>query len=31
VNGDFVIGTGLGDALVDAGFSVTPQGLRLRG
>jgi ATP-dependent Lhr-like helicase len=31
VNGDFVIGTGLGDALVDAGFSATPQGLRLRG
>ena len=31
VNGDFVIGTSLGDALVDAGFSVTPQGLRLRG
>ncbi|QNE47991.1 ATP-dependent helicase [Glaciihabitans sp. INWT7] len=31
VNGDFVIGTTLGDALVDAGFSATPQGLRLRG
>ena len=31
VNGDFVIGTGLGDALVEAGFSATPQGLRLRG
>jgi ATP-dependent Lhr-like helicase len=31
VNGDFVIGTGLGDALVEAGFTVTPQGLRLRG
>ena len=30
VNGDFVIGTRLGDALVDAGFSSTPQGLRLR-
>jgi ATP-dependent Lhr-like helicase len=31
VNGEFVIGTGLGHALLDAGFSVTPQGLRLRG
>ena len=31
VNGDFVIGTALGEALVEAGFSVTPQGLRLRG
>ncbi|MHC5797760.1 ATP-dependent helicase [Lacisediminihabitans sp. FW035] len=31
VNGDFVIGTALGEALVDAGFSTTPQGLRLRG
>jgi ATP-dependent Lhr-like helicase len=31
VNGDFVIGTGLGDALMEAGFSETPQGLRLRG
>ena len=31
VNGDFVIGTGLGEALVEAGFSATPQGLRLRG
>ena len=31
VNGDFVIGTTLGEALVEAGFSVTPQGLRLRG
>ena len=31
VNGDFVIGTPLGEALVEAGFSVTPQGLRLRG
>jgi ATP-dependent Lhr-like helicase len=31
VNGEFVIGTGLGRALLDAGFSVTPQGLRLRG
>ncbi len=31
VDGDFVIGSSLGDALVDAGFSVTPQGLRLRG
>ncbi len=31
VDGDFVIGTPLGAALVDAGFSTTPQGLRLRG
>jgi ATP-dependent Lhr-like helicase len=31
VNGDFVIGTALGDALVEAGFTTTPQGLRLRG
>ena len=31
VNGDFVIGTALGEALVEAGFSITPQGLRLRG
>ncbi|MES2093692.1 MAG: ATP-dependent helicase [Actinomycetota bacterium] len=31
VNGDFVVGTGLGQALVEAGFSTTPQGLRLRG
>ncbi len=31
VNGDFVIGTALGQALVEAGFSTTPQGLRLRG
>ncbi|WP_165063364.1 ATP-dependent helicase [Marisediminicola senii] len=31
VDGQFVIGTPLGDALVDAGFSTTPQGLRLRG
>jgi ATP-dependent Lhr-like helicase len=31
VNGDFVIGTSLGDALVEAGFNTTPQGLRLRG
>ena len=30
VDGAFVIGTVLGDALVDAGFSATPQGLRLR-
>ncbi|MCU1514283.1 MAG: box helicase, partial [Microbacteriaceae bacterium] len=29
-NGVFVIGTPLGDALVEAGFSTTPQGLRLR-
>jgi len=31
VNGDFVIGSSLGEALVEAGFSATPQGLRLRG
>ena len=31
VNGDFVIGTALGEALVEAGFTITPQGLRLRG
>ena len=31
VDGDFVIGSIIGEALVDAGFSVTPQGLRLRG
>jgi ATP-dependent Lhr-like helicase len=31
VDGDFVIGTRLGEALVEAGFSATPQGLRLRG
>ncbi len=31
VNGGFVIGTRLGAALVEAGFSATPQGLRLRG
>ena len=30
VDGVFVIGTPLGDALVRAGFSTTPQGLRLR-
>ena len=30
VNGDFVIGTALGDALTEAGFAVSPQGLRLR-
>ena len=30
VDGQFVIGTVLGDALVEAGFSMTPQGLRLR-
>jgi len=30
VDGEFVIGTPLGDALVAAGFSTTPQGLRLR-
>ncbi len=31
VDGEFSIGTPLGDALVDAGFAPTPQGLRLRG
>ncbi|MET3767495.1 ATP-dependent Lhr-like helicase [Marisediminicola sp. UYEF4] len=31
VDGRFVIGTPLGDALTDAGFQTTPQGLRLRG
>ncbi|MCU1558156.1 MAG: box helicase [Microbacteriaceae bacterium] len=30
VDGEFVIGTTLGGALAEAGFSVTPQGLRLR-
>ena len=29
-NGEFVIGTPLGSALVAAGFQVNPQGLRLR-
>ena len=31
VNGDFIIGSSLAEALVEAGFSATPQGLRLRG
>ena len=30
VDGEFVVGTPLGAALADAGFSATPQGLRLR-
>ncbi|NEM92086.1 Lhr family ATP-dependent helicase [Galbitalea soli] len=30
VDGDFAIGTALGDALTEAGFAPTPQGLRLR-
>jgi ATP-dependent Lhr-like helicase len=30
VDGIFVIGTPVGDALVEAGFNATPQGLRLR-
>ncbi|NYF10734.1 ATP-dependent Lhr-like helicase [Leifsonia sp. AK011] len=30
IDGDFAIGTQLGDALVHAGFGTTPQGLRLR-
>ncbi|WP_150307780.1 Lhr family ATP-dependent helicase [Planctomonas psychrotolerans] len=29
-NGDFVLGTPLGDALQDAGFLATPRGLRMR-
>ena len=31
VDGQFVIGSPLGDALTEAGFQTTPQGLRLRG
>jgi len=31
INGDFAIGTPLGNLLVEAGFAATPQGLRLRG
>ena len=31
VDGQFVIGSPLGDALTSAGFQTTPQGLRLRG
>jgi ATP-dependent Lhr-like helicase len=31
VDGEFVIGSSLGEALVEAGFGLTPQGLRLRG
>jgi ATP-dependent Lhr-like helicase len=31
VDGAFVIGTTVGEALVAAGFNATPQGLRLRG
>jgi ATP-dependent Lhr-like helicase len=30
VNGEFVLGSPLGDALADAGFLATPRGLRLR-
>jgi ATP-dependent Lhr-like helicase len=30
IDGEFAIGTALGDALVAAGFAPTPQGLRLR-
>ena len=30
VNGQFVVGTAVGDALRAAGFGVSPQGLRLR-
>jgi ATP-dependent Lhr-like helicase len=29
-NGDFILGTPLGSALVDAGFAEHPGGLRLR-
>ena len=31
IDGEFSVGTALGDALVRAGFAPTPQGLRLRG
>jgi len=31
IDGEFSVGTVLGDALVRAGFAPTPQGLRLRG
>jgi ATP-dependent Lhr-like helicase len=31
IDGEFSVGTALGDALVRAGFAATPQGLRLRG
>ena len=31
VDGEFVIGTPLGNALIDVGFTATPQGLRIRG
>lgn len=31
VDGAFAMGTPLGDALIEAGFAATPQGLRLRG
>jgi ATP-dependent Lhr-like helicase len=30
VNGSFVLGTPLGDALTEAGFTATPRGLRMR-
>ena len=30
VDGEFAIGTRVGNALVEAGFAATPQGLRLR-
>jgi len=30
VDGEFAVGTVFGDALVAAGFSATPQGVRLR-
>jgi ATP-dependent Lhr-like helicase len=30
VDGEFVLGTPLGDALRDAGFAPTPSGIRLR-
>jgi len=31
VNGGFILGSPLGDALSEAGFLATPRGLRLRG
>ncbi len=30
VNGEFAVGTPLGDLLQESGFAPTPQGLRLR-
>jgi ATP-dependent Lhr-like helicase len=31
VDGEFAVGSALGDLLQEAGFAPTPQGLRLRG